>query len=186
MALPNERVLKQLLDGAAMEAVLDRVAQEIASRPPAAELVLVGMATRGIPLADKLADRLERLRGTPVRRGSIDPTFFRDDFHYRMRFKNPVLRAQLPVAIDGAEVVLVDDVLYTGRSVRAALDALMELGRPAAVRLCVMVDRGCRELPIAPDWCGLRVETRPGQEVRVRLRPHDAEDLVNLVEVTPS
>ena len=114
----------------------------------------------------------------------MDDTFYRDDCHLRkivssmeMRFK------EMPASVEGKVVILVDDVLYTGRSVRAAMQAVLDLGRPAAIRLCVLVDRGHRELPIAPDCVGLTVETAQNQEVRVSIEPIDSENSVYLVEV---
>jgi pyrimidine operon attenuation protein/uracil phosphoribosyltransferase len=144
----------------------------------------MGLASRGIPLAHELASRLERLYGAPVPVGSLDATFYRDDFHYRKKTNNFALKiSEMPADVEGKVVVLVDDVLYTGRSVRAAMQAILDLGRPAAIRLCVLVDRGHRELPIAPDCVGLVVQTAQNEEVRVRIAPCDTENAVWLVEV---
>ena len=116
--------------------------------------------------------------------GSLDATFYRDDFHYRQPNASTEMRfTEMPASVEGKTVILVDDVLYTGRSVRAAMQAILDLGRPAAIRLCVLVDRGHRELPIAPDCVGLTVETAQNQEVRVMIEPIDNENSVYLVEV---
>ncbi len=181
----NCKRIRQLLDARGMETVLDEMAAKIARmHPDPSNLVVIGMASRGIPLGQRLVERLLRMYQMRVEFGSLDATFYRDDFHYRKRMNNPVMRiAEMPTDVEGKVIVLVDDVLYTGRSVRAAIEALMDLGRPAAVRLCVMVDRGHRELPIAPDYVGLQVSTAQNQEVRVRIEPHDTENAVWLVEV---
>src|SRR3954465_2837017 len=145
------------------------------------ELVLVGIPTRGAPLARRLAGRVEAFSGTPIDVGTVDITLYRDDLRLRgVRALEPTL---LPDAgIDGRLVVLVDDVLYSGRSVRAALDALRDLGRPRAVQLAVLVDRGHRELPIRADYVGKNVPTSRSQQVRVRLVEIDGADEVVLAE----
>ena len=156
----NCKRIRQLLDARGMETVLDEMAAKIARmHPDPSNLVVIGMASRGIPLGQRLVERLFRM------------------FQMRVKF------AEMPTDVEGKVIVLVDDVLYTGRSVRAAIEALMDLGRPASIRLCVMVDRGHRELPIAPDFVGLQVSTAQNQEVRVRIEPHDSENAVWLVEV---
>ncbi len=184
----NCKRIRQLLDERGMETVLDEMAAKIARmHPRQGEMLVMGMASRGIPLAERLAARLLSKYDMKVSVGSLDATFYRDDFHYRKRMNNPAMRiAEMPADVEGKVVVLVDDVLYTGRSVRAAIEAIMDLGRPAAIRLCVMVDRGHRELPIAPDCVGLLVDTAQNQEVRVRIQPHDDETAVWLVEVEES
>jgi pyrimidine operon attenuation protein/uracil phosphoribosyltransferase len=145
------------------------------------DLVLVGIPTRGAPLARRLAARVEAFCGTPVDVGTVDITLYRDDLRLRgVRALEPTV---LPDAgIDGRLVVLVDDVLYSGRSVRAALDALRDLGRPRAVQLAVLVDRGHRELPIRADYVGKNVPTSRSQKVSVRLAEVDGEDAVLLTE----
>jgi pyrimidine operon attenuation protein/uracil phosphoribosyltransferase len=146
-----------------------------------ADLVLVGIPTRGAPLARRLAARVEAFSGVTVDVGTVDITLYRDDLRLRgVRALEPTL---LPDAgIDGRLVVLVDDVLFSGRSVRAALDALRDLGRPRAVQLAVLVDRGHRELPIRADYVGKNVPTSRSQKVLVRLAEVDGEDAVVLTE----
>ena len=181
----TSRRVKQLLDAAGIERILDemsvRITQEF-SDP--SRLLLMGMASRGIPLAQKLATRLEKLYGAKVLQGNLDATFYRDDFHYRKRMQNPSMKiSAMPRPVEGVDILLVDDVLYTGRTIRAAMEALMDMGRPRVIRLAVLVDRGHRELPIAADYVGLAVKTGQNQEVRVLLQQSDGEDAVWLVEV---
>ncbi|MFP5225535.1 MAG: bifunctional pyr operon transcriptional regulator/uracil phosphoribosyltransferase PyrR [Actinomycetota bacterium] len=156
---------------------MTRISHEILERNPATPLALVGLVTRGATLATRLADRIERIEGDRPPVGTLDIGLFRDDLDTRDPV--PLAPTQLP-SIDGLTVVLVDDVLYTGRSVRAALEALLEFGRPKAVQLAVMVDRGHRELPIRPDFVGKNIPTRRNEEVRVLLQEHDETDEVLL------
>jgi pyrimidine operon attenuation protein/uracil phosphoribosyltransferase len=138
-------------------------------------LYLVGIRSRGVPLADRLAAKLRHSIGRNVEVGAVDITLYRDDLGQGDRW--PVLRGtEIPFAIDNAEVVLVDDVLFTGRTVRAALNAICDLGRPARIRLAALVDRGHREIPIQPDVVGLHVATDRDDHVRVRLEPVDPVD----------
>jgi pyrimidine operon attenuation protein/uracil phosphoribosyltransferase len=170
--------------------VVDRVAHQLIERaassaPPGArdgglaDLVLVGIPTRGAPLARRLAGRIEAFSGTAVDVGTVDITLYRDDL--RLRGVRALEDTRLPESgIDGRLIVLVDDVLFSGRSVRAALDALRDLGRPRAVQLAVLVDRGHRELPIRADFVGKNVPTSRGQSVKVRLAEVDGRDEVTL------
>ncbi|MDT7944000.1 MAG: bifunctional pyr operon transcriptional regulator/uracil phosphoribosyltransferase PyrR [Dehalococcoidia bacterium] len=160
---------------------LRRIAHEIIERNKGvAEVVLVGMHTRGVPLAHRLAQILREFEGQEVPAGSLDIGLHRDDLPYRGT--RPTLhRSHIPVDIDHKKVILVDDVLYTGRSIRAALDALMDYGRPAQVQLAVLVDRGHRELPIRADYVGKNVPTSRQEEVQVRLQEVDGRDEVVLV-----
>jgi pyrimidine operon attenuation protein/uracil phosphoribosyltransferase len=177
--------IQELLDEDGINAALGDMAKKIAGWAESQEsVILMGMASRGIPIAQSIAQILKEKYSLSVPVGSIDNSYYRDDFHYRKRINNPPLKiAEMPADVEGKTVVLIDDVLYTGRSVRAALQAILDLGRPAAVKLCVLVDRGCRELPIAPDFTGISIETEPKQEVRVCLSPFDKETVVWLVEV---
>jgi pyrimidine operon attenuation protein / uracil phosphoribosyltransferase len=146
-------------------------------------ICLVGVRTRGVPLAQRLAQELQRLLGRDVNVGAVDITLYRDDLENVARW--PVLRGtDIPFDVDGAEVVLVDDVLFTGRTTRAALNAICDLGRPACIRLAVLVDRGHREIPIQPDVVGLNVTTELDDHVRVRLHPVDPlEEVVKIAAV---
>lgn len=144
-------------------------------------LVLVGLLTRGYPIARRIAAAIEEFEGVEIPVGSLDITLYRDDFG-RQASPPPVRPSDIPASLDGATVVLVDDVLFTGRSVRAALDALLDYGRPARVRLAVIVDRGHRELPIRPDFVGKNIPTSSTQSVEVRIAEVDEADGVYLVE----
>jgi pyrimidine operon attenuation protein/uracil phosphoribosyltransferase len=159
------------------------MARKIAERRrPGVALCLVGVRTRGVPLAHRLSQELSRLLAEDVKVGAVDITLYRDDLGKAERW--PELRGT-DIAFDpeGVEVVLVDDVLFTGRTVRAALNAICDLGRPACVRLAVLVDRGHREIPIQPDVVGLNVATELDERVRVRLQPVDPVDEV--VKIVP-
>ncbi len=166
----------RLLDAQGMEDVLEAMARRIAERRcEGAPLRLVGIRTRGVPIARRLAERLRPIVGAEVPVGAVDITLYRDDMGGGDRW--PVLRGtEIPFAVEGAEIVLVDDVLYTGRTVRAALNAVCDLGRPSCARLAALVDRGGREVPIQADVVGLRVETERREMVRVRVRPVDPVD----------
>jgi pyrimidine operon attenuation protein/uracil phosphoribosyltransferase len=180
----NCKKVSELLTAQTMEFALDEMAAKIAKMHPSADnMIVLGMASRGIPLAKKLTERLSQKFGKPIEMGSLDATFYRDDFHYRKKVVTEMRFTEMPATVENKTVILVDDVLYTGRSSLAAMRAILDLGRPAAIRLCVLVDRGHRELPIAPDCVGLTVETAKNQEVRVLIDPIDKENSVYLVEV---
>ena len=158
----------QSMDGPAIDRAIARIAHEIVERHPDPEpLVLVGMRTRGVPLAERLARRVESIDNRRVPVGAIDISLYRDDLAQRPQTR--MQPSRIPVDIDGAVIVLVDDVLYTGRSIRAALDALIHYGRPASIELAVLIDRGHRELPIRADYVGKNVPTRRSDDVRVSL-----------------
>ncbi|PEN12737.1 bifunctional pyr operon transcriptional regulator/uracil phosphoribosyltransferase [Longibacter salinarum] len=184
---PDDRIKAQLMTERDLGRTLDRMAQQIIelTDPDVEEagdaFALVGMQTRGVYLARRLADRIRTQEDIDLPVGVLDVTMYRDDV--RLRLNQPQIReTRIPVDLTGRHVVLVDDVAYTGRTARSALDALMDLGRPASVRFLVIVDRGHRELPIASDIVGRRVPTLPGEEVRVRLREIDDREGVWLVE----
>jgi pyrimidine operon attenuation protein/uracil phosphoribosyltransferase len=165
-----------VMDAEAIRRALVRLSHEIAERRGgAAPLVLVGLRTRGIPLAARLASQLAAIGAAPLAVGRLDPTLYRDDLS---RVRPQLDRTAIPVDIAGRRVVLVDDVLYTGRTVRAALDALVDLGRPAVVELAVLVDRGHRELPIRADFVGKNLPTHRQERVTVRLVEVDGRDAV--------
>lgn len=185
----RQRLVKaQLMDAEALNRTLDRMAQQIIeSLPPvdARRLALVGMQTRGVFLAERLRQKIWEMEGVDVDFGVLDATFYRDDV--RVRLRQPVVRkTDIRFDVNHAHIVLVDDVFYTGRTARAALDALLDLGRPASVRLLVLIDRGLRELPLHADLVGRYVPTTSGEGVRVRLRECDAHEGVWLVEVPVS
>jgi len=169
---------RTLLEAPEIGRVLTRIAHELLERNKGAEgLVLLGIPTRGVALAQRLAATIADVEGTQVPVGAIDVTMYRDDLrHHPVR---TLERTDIPTAgVDGATVVLVDDVLFSGRTVRAALDALSDVGRPRAVRLAVLVDRGHRELPIRADHVGKNLPTSLAERVRVLLAEHDGRDEV--------
>jgi pyrimidine operon attenuation protein / uracil phosphoribosyltransferase len=161
-----------VFDAADLRRAHTRIAHEIVERNHGADdVVLVGLYTRGLAIARRLASAIEDFEHTVVPVGALDVAFFRDDIG--LRAVQPLGPTEIPVDVTGRVVVLVDDVLYTGRTVRAALDALTELGRPSAVQLAILIDRGHRELPIRPDFVGKNLPTRVGEDVRVRLEEVD-------------
>jgi pyrimidine operon attenuation protein/uracil phosphoribosyltransferase len=171
---------KSVLEAPDIRRALTRIAHEILERTRGArDIVLLGIPTRGVTLAGRLAGRIEDVEGHPVPRGSLDVTMYRDDL--RMRPARALGRTELPPeGVDDRVVVLVDDVLYSGRTVRAALDALSDLGRPRAVQLATLVDRGHRELPIRADYVGKNLPTSAREKVRVLLEEVDGRDAVVL------
>lgn len=174
-----ERV--EILSADELGRTLNRLAsQMLESVADSRQMVLLGIPTRGVALARVLADRLEELCGHPIDCGSLDPTFHRDDLErIGTRLTTPT---ELPASLDGREVVLVDDVIFTGRTVRAALEALQAWGRPRRVRLLAMVDRGHRELPIQPDFCGRVVPTSRQEVIALCLQSIDGEEGVFLLK----
>ena len=159
---------------------LTRIAHEIIERNKGAEnLALIGVHTRGIPLARRLAEKLSTLEGVDVPTGMLDITLYRDDLSEVAQ--QPIIReTQVPFDLRDRRVILVDDVLYTGRTVRAALDALIDLGRPAGIQLAVLVDRGHRELPIRADYVGTNLPTAASEVVKVKVQETDGVDSVEL------
>jgi pyrimidine operon attenuation protein/uracil phosphoribosyltransferase len=178
---------KVLLDAEALERTLVRVAHEIIERnPELADVALVGIHTRGVPLAQRLRRLIAERSGEELALGTVDITFYRDDVHVRggeaPLHAQPLVRAtQLDFALEGRTCILVDDVLYTGRTIRAAIEALFDYGRPARVQLAVLADRGHRELPIRPDYVGKNLPTSRGERIQVQLLEVDEVDRVLLV-----
>jgi pyrimidine operon attenuation protein / uracil phosphoribosyltransferase len=175
---PGDR--KAVLEAADIGRAMTRIAHEILERTRGGgNLVLLGIPTRGVPLAERLARRMEEVEGKPVPFGSLDITMYRDDL--RLRPARALGRTEVPAdGIEGRIVVLVDDVLYSGRTVRAALDALSDIGRPRAVQLAILIDRGHRELPIRADYVGKNLPTSQTEVVSVLLEEVDGEDAVVL------
>jgi pyrimidine operon attenuation protein / uracil phosphoribosyltransferase len=170
-----------VLDEGDISRALTRISHEILERNKGAgDLVLLGIPSRGVPLAERIAERIASVEGFDVPVGSLDATMYRDDL--RMKPARALLPTQIPNGgIDGRTVVLVDDVLFSGRTIRAALDALNDIGRPKAVRLAVLVDRGHRELPIRADFVGKNLPTSLVERVQVRLTGVDDIDAVTIL-----
>lgn len=186
----TDRIKAQLMDAQDLDRTLNRMARQIVEliapdQDASKHFGLIGMQTRGVYLAQRLQSKIQDVEDLEIPLGVLDATMYRDDF--RMRMKQPVVRAtDIPFDVTARHVVLVDDVLYTGRTVRSALDALMDIGRPGAVHFLVIVDRGLRELPICADIVGRQVPTLPGEEVRVRVNEIDDREGVWLVELETS
>lgn len=177
---------RQILDADDLRRALVRIAHEIVERNGGTQdLVLVGVRSRGVPLAQRIARLIEEHEGTGVPVGSLDITFYRDDLT-RIAHAPIVKRTDAMPEVGGKTVVLVDDVLFTGRTVRAALDAITDHGRPRAVRLAVIIDRGHRELPIRPDYVGKNLPTSRDENVQVRLSETDGDDQVVIARGTGS
>jgi pyrimidine operon attenuation protein/uracil phosphoribosyltransferase len=170
-----------VMDEADVGRALTRIAHEVVERNKGTDgLVVVGIHTRGVPLARRLAAKLDQIEGRPVPAGALDVTMYRDDIG--LRPPGATRDTDLPFDLAGTVVVLVDDVLYTGRTIRAALDALTDFGRPRAIQLAVLVDRGHRELPLRADYVGKNLPTAPDQAVKVLLAETDGHDGVLVTE----
>jgi pyrimidine operon attenuation protein/uracil phosphoribosyltransferase len=173
-----------VLDDQAIGRALTRIAHQIIEKNKGIEdCVLVGIRTRGIYLAERLASKIEAIEGRPISVGELDITLYRDDLTKKTANEEPLVKgSDIPVGITNKRVVLVDDVLYTGRTVRAGLDALMDLGRPASIQLAVLVDRGHRELPIRADYVGKNIPTSSGEKIVVELAEVDNVDQVSIYD----
>ncbi|MDO4502557.1 MAG: bifunctional pyr operon transcriptional regulator/uracil phosphoribosyltransferase PyrR [Coriobacteriia bacterium] len=173
-----------VMDASEIERALTRIAHQILeANHGASDIALVGIVTRGDLLAKRLAAKIEKIEGAPVPIGKLDISFYRDDF--ATYFNPEVHSTQIDFDLDGRTVVLVDDVLFTGRTIRAALDALMDLGRPSCVQLAVLVDRGHRELPIRADFVGKNVPSSGNESVRLFLEETDGRSTVEIFELAP-
>ena len=173
-----------VMDADRMARTLSRIAHEILERNRTLEeMALIGIRARGVPIAARLAQHLRDLTGVEVPTGTLDITLYRDDLMRHPVGPQPVIRrTDIPFSLDGRLILLVDDVLYTGRTIRAALDALIDFGRPKAVQLAVLIDRGHRELPIHADVVGKTVPTDAHEVIKVKLAETDGEDEVLLME----
>lgn len=171
-----------VLDEKAIQRALTRIAHEIIERNKGIEdCVLIGIKTRGIYLAQRLAERINQIEGVQVPVGDLDITLYRDDLTVETENAEPEVRgSSLPIDITNQKVILVDDVLYTGRTVRAAMDALIDMGRPSQIQLAVLVDRGHRELPIRADFIGKNIPTSRQEKIVVELSETDGEDKVTI------
>jgi len=172
----------QILDAAGIARAITRIAHEIVERNKGVQdVVLVGLRSRGVDLAHRVAAKLDEIEGTKVPVGALDITLYRDDLG-KAETQPVVRRTEIPFSVNEKKVVLVDDVLYTGRSCRAAMDALMDLGRPRLLQLAVLVDRGHRELPIRADYVGKNMPTSHQERVQVLLTEEDGADRVMILE----
>lgn len=171
----------QIMDASTMDRTLNRMAHEILEGNRGAEgLALVGIRTRGVPLARRMAEKIRAIEGAAVPVGVLDINLYRDDLDTIADY--PVLRkTEIPFAVDGRRVILVDDVLFTGRTIRAALEGIIDLGRPAFIRLAVLIDRGHRDLPIHADYVGREASTSLKQQVRVEIQETDGQDRVTIL-----
>ena len=172
----------QLMDEKAIGRAITRISHEIIERNKGIEdVVLVGIKTRGVPIADRIGKKIQQIEGASVNSGEVDITLYRDDL--KKIDVDPVINgSNVQFSIDDKIVILVDDVLYTGRTVRSALDAIIDIGRPKAIQLAVLVDRGHRELPIRADYVGKNVPTSKGEIISVKLSEIDGEDTVTINE----
>ncbi|WP_078554801.1 bifunctional pyr operon transcriptional regulator/uracil phosphoribosyltransferase PyrR [Bacillus alkalicellulosilyticus] len=170
-----------ILDEAAIRRAITRIAHEIIERNKGIEnCVLVGIKTRGIYIANRLAEKIKQIENQSIPVGEIDITLYRDDLSVKTTSKEPVLMGSDIPNITEQKVILIDDVLYTGRTVRAALDALIDIGRPAQIQLAVLIDRGHRELPIRPDYIGKNVPTSKSEVIEAKLKEIDGIDEVSI------
>lgn len=171
--------MKILLDEQAMKRALTRISYEIIEKNKGTEdLVLVGVKTRGTPLAKRISERIEKIEGVSVPVGEVDITFYRDDLEKKS--SQPMIGAMDQLEIQNKTVVVVDDVVFTGRTCRAAIDAIIEQGRPSKIQFAVLIDRGHRELPLRPDYVGKNIPTSMEEIVKVKLTESDGEDCVLL------
>jgi pyrimidine operon attenuation protein/uracil phosphoribosyltransferase len=170
----------QILSESDIDRVIKRISHEILERNKGSEsLVFIGLQKRGVPLAGRIAENIGRFEGTSLKTGKLDIAFYRDDIGKNI--KPDVRITDIPFDIEGKNIVLVDDVLYTGRTVRAALDAIIDFGRPRSIQLVVLIDRGHRELPIRADYVGKNLPTARNEAVEVKLKETDGVDSVTLV-----
>ncbi len=176
------KIKAQVIDEVGLNRTITRLAHEIIENNKGTQnLVLIGMRTRGEFLAKRIQEKIKEIDGNEVSLGVLDVTLYRDDF--RMRLKQPeVSVTSITFDLNEKDLVLIDDVLYTGRTVRAALDALMDLGRPSTIQFCVLVDRGHREMPLRADYVGKNIPTSIDEEVKVKMQEIDGEDAVYLIE----
>ncbi|MFA5014578.1 MAG: bifunctional pyr operon transcriptional regulator/uracil phosphoribosyltransferase PyrR [Actinomycetota bacterium] len=171
----------QILSENDIDRVIKRISHEILERNRGSEsLVFIGLQKRGVPLAKRIAENIKNFEGAEIETGKLDITFYRDDIGKNIKPTAQI--TDISFDIEGKNVILVDDVLYTGRTVRAALDAIIDFGRPKSIQLVVLVDRGHRELPIRADYVGKNLPTSHNESVEVKLKETDGEDSVTLVE----
>ncbi|GAB1542672.1 bifunctional pyr operon transcriptional regulator/uracil phosphoribosyltransferase PyrR [Scytonema sp. NUACC21] len=180
MILSTQAKVVEILSPQELRRTVNRLASQIVEKTPyLSQLVLIGIYTRGVPLAQMLARQIEALEGVPIEVGALDITFYRDDLD-QIGLRTPA-KTDIPFDLTGKTVILVDDVIYKGRTIRAALNAVNEYGRPESIRLAVLVDRGHREVPIHPDFVGKQLPTAKDESVKVFLQELDGRDSVELI-----
>ena len=175
--------MSKIVDKRGLDRILTRISHEILEKNKGSDnLVLIGMRTRGEFLAHRIFDKIKKIDNVELPLGVLDATLYRDD--YRTRLKQPeVSVSDITFDINEKDIILIDDVLYTGRTVRSALNALMEFGRPSSIQLFILVDRGHRELPIRADYAGKNIPTSLNQEIKVKMEEIDGEDAIYLVDL---
>lgn len=175
-------VKSKIIDAEGFDRILTRIAHEILEKNKGSHnLVLMGMITRGEFLAKRITEKIKHIDKVDLPFGVLDVTLYRDDF--RTRLKQPeVSVSNITFDINDKDIILVDDVLFTGRTVRSALNAIMDMGRPRSIQLCILIDRGHRELPIRADYVGKNIPTSPNEEIKVKMKEHDGEDAVYIIE----
>jgi pyrimidine operon attenuation protein/uracil phosphoribosyltransferase len=177
------KIKTKVVDTEGLDRILTRISHEILEKNKGSkDIILMGMRTRGEFLARRIQNKLKIFDGADLPLGVLDVTLYRDDF--RMRIKQPeVSVSNITFNINEKHIILVDDVLYTGRTVRSAMNAIMDLGRPASIQLCILIDRGHRELPIRADYVGKNIPTSLNEEIKVRMTEVDEEDAIYLIEI---
>jgi pyrimidine operon attenuation protein/uracil phosphoribosyltransferase len=177
------KIKTKIVDTDGLDRILTRISHEILEKNKGSkDIILMGMRTRGEFLARRIQNKLKIFDGADLPLGVLDVTLYRDDF--RMRIKQPeVSVSNITFNINEKHIILVDDVLYTGRTVRSAMNAIMDLGRPASIQLCILIDRGHRELPIRADYVGKNIPTSLNEEIKVRMTEVDEEDAIYLIEI---
>ncbi len=179
-----EKAPKKIVTKEEFPKLVKKIAKEIHQRHPTLDdVVIVGIRTRGVPIAKRIIGELKKISNSEPSFGILDISFYRDDLSKKYPFPE-VLGTQIETSVDLKTVILVDDVLYTGRTVRAAMDELLDHGRPSRIEVAVLIDRGLRELPICADYIGMKVDTENNQLIEVKIRPVDSEDAVYLVYLT--
>ena len=177
----RKEVEKQILSEQEIEQIVSRISQEIMKRnSDVSTLLIIGVKRRGDVLAKRIAEKIESIAGKKIEISAIDITFYRDDV--QLKAYKYVVKNEMQFDINDKNVVLVDDVIFTGRSIRAAIDALIDSGRPSSIQLAVLIDRKGRELPIQPDYVGQKIEPHPRSQVQVKLKEIDGEDKVIVLE----
>jgi pyrimidine operon attenuation protein / uracil phosphoribosyltransferase len=169
------------MDSDSVNRTISRIVNQILERNNGArDLAIIGIRTRGVYLAERIAGEIEKLEGIKPPMGILDISFYRDDLMRKSEWPN-VKKTEIPFPVEDKKVILVDDVLYTGRTTRAAIDEIMDYGRPSSIQLVVLVDRGLRELPIQPDYAGSKLDTLSSEEVKVYLKEADGRDEVVII-----